>query len=349
MKKIKRTSLIILAILAILFFALDPIVLWYLNSELDNIDGYYGEIEDVDVNVFTTSVHIYDMKLMVDDQEFNRPLADLPSTKVQMQWRPLLEGHFVGELNLVNPQLNIELIGDSAELNVDTTLNWVEIVKDIGVITMNQVNVTDGRFDFFDRTGDSEIDVFVDSLQLYATNLATVEQSSVLPSSLSINGISQGGGWISIQADANLLKSIPDVDLSFSYEGTDLTAFNPSFERHLNIDLSQGSLDLYSEASIKDSVLSGYVKPLLRDVDVLQKEDFQQSFLNGLWNLLIGAAKEPITNQRLDQLATKLPVSGKVTSADGNIWRALGATLANAYIEPLERGIDDSVDFKRGE
>jgi hypothetical protein len=62
--------------------------------------------------------------------------------------------------------------------------------------------------------------------------------------------------------------------------------------------------------------LSGYIKPLLRDVEVFNWEQDvtakDKGFFRSIWEALVGGGETLLKNQRKNQFATRVELSGSV-------------------------------------
>jgi len=95
----------------------------------------------------------------------------------------------------------------------------------------------------------------------------------------------------------------------------------------------------------KDRKFAGYVKPIIKDLDVLGKDDRKDNLLQKLWEGIAGTAADVLTNHRKDQLATKVPFHGDLKEPDTNLWYAIGSVLRNAFIQALQPAIDSEINI----
>jgi hypothetical protein len=181
-------------------------------------------------------------------------------------------------------------------------------------------------------------------MNITADNLQIVKsKSQTLPSPITADGVSIGGGKVSLDGRANLIKEIPDVDISFALEEVDMTALN-SFTRHFaNLDFESGEFNFFSEVAIADGNLKGYLKPLMTNTKLIGPEE---PFLTKLWEGFVGFFKFVLKNQRTDTLATKVPIEGDLSAPDTEIWPTITAIFRNAWVEAFQRAVDNEVEYK---
>ncbi|WP_062055378.1 hypothetical protein [Aquimarina longa] len=66
-------------------------------------------------------------------------------------------------------------------------------------------------------------------------------------------------------------------DLSFSLEDAKVTSLNDYTNHYAGIDFKKGEYAIYSEITIADGFLKGYIKPMLTNTKLISRED---SFLD---------------------------------------------------------------------
>src|SRR5690606_20261807 len=102
-------------------------------------------------------------------------------------------------------------------------------------------------------------------------------------------------------------------------------------------DFAAGTGDLILEVEANDSQLNGYIKPLLRNVDVFNfeqdVEDGDKGFFRGVWEAVVGGGQEVLQNQAKDQFATRIELSGSTKSTDVSPFQAFIAILRNAFVQ----------------
>ena len=152
-----------------------------------------------------------------------------------------------------------------------------------------------------------------------------------------------GGGSLSLEGRANLIKEIPDVDLSFALEKVDITALNPFTQHYAKLDFEKGEFNFFSEVVIADGYLKGYLKPLMTNTQLISPEE---PLLTKLWEGFVGFFKFILKNQRTDTLATKVPIEGDLNDPDIEIWATIKAVFRNAWIEAFQRSVDNEIEYK---
>ena len=88
------------------------------------------------------------------------------------------------------------------------------------------------------------------------------------------------------------------------------------------------------ETDSKEGQVSGYVKPLFRNLKVFSlKQDIQEdNVLQFFWQALIGTGVAIFKNQPRDQFGTLIPFTGSEIGTQPDILATIGNILRNAFI-----------------
>jgi hypothetical protein len=100
--------------------------------------------------------------------------------------------------------------------------------------------------------------------------------------------------------------------------GLDVTKINDLAVSYGKFDFERGWFDLVVEADAKEGQMTGYAKPLFRNLKVFSlKEDIKdENVLELFWQALVGGLTNLLKNQRRDQFGTLIPFNGDLSQAD---------------------------------
>jgi hypothetical protein len=99
---------------------------------------------------------------------------------------------------------------------------------------------------------------------------------------------------------------------------------------------------------MNDGKLNGYLKPLTKDMAIFRlKEPGEKRTIGRFFTeLLAEAGSEVLENQKRDQVATRVPLTGSIENVDTPIWPTLFGVLRNAYVQAFEQKFDNDITFK---
>lgn len=340
--------LLILALLIIGRLMLPYILKDYVNKTLDNIPGYMGHVEDIDIALYRGAYVIKGLVLRKRSAKTDTPMLHLPKSDISIEWKSLFKGKIVSEVILHSPEFNYIFEDQKTEpvegeADVD---DWTKALTDLVPIDINHFNVQNGTANFVRLASNPEISMFLEQINLDATNLSNVvNEEKTLPSNLYAKAVSIGGGNVTLDGNLNLLKKIPDMDMEFALEKANVTALNELSENYVGVDFESGIFELYSEIAIADGYLKGYLKPMFIDTKILGKEE-DSSFFGKIWEGFVGAVKWLFENKGTDTLATRAPIEGDLNEVETSTWSTVLNIFKNAWIKAFTGEVDEDIEFE---
>lgn len=348
MKKKYKILLTILGILVIIRLFLPAIVLHYANKTLENVPGYYGHINDIDIALIRGAYVINTFYLnKVDSATFEQtPFLNAKKIDLSIEWRALFQGRLVGELQIFTPQ--IIFTKDKAELNEikEDTTDFRVLLDKFMPLEINTFEIHNGELKYKDNTSKPVVDVSLQQTHVLAKNLSTViDKNVVLPSTIEAQA-NVYEGRLTIDVKLNPLADQPTFDVNTELKNTNLVLLNDFFKAYGKFDVNKGNFGLYSEMAAKEGKFVGYVKPLIKDLDILGPEDKNDNFFHKIWEGIVGTTGFILQNQKKDQLATKIEIAGDLKNPDTDTLDALWEVLKNAFIQALVPSIDNQINLK---
>lgn len=336
----------ILLLLLIVRLALPSIVKRYVNKQLNELPGYTGQVEDIDIRLWRGAYMIDQLTLKKRSDTSSYPFLQIAHCDLSIEWKSLWKGRLVSEIILNRPVVHI--LQESAVLSKEPSKDhWTETVKALMPITINRLQIDEGQFRYLDRQASPDVDLHLDSLHLVAHNMANVQkEGDGLPTTVTLRGTSIGGGILESNMEVNLLKEIPDFNMDMKLTGVDLTSLNGFIEAYGKFDVERGSLDLYSELKMIDAQIEGYVKPFVTNLKVLDwEEDVEEGgILQAAKEAVLGLFGKVVENPKEETIATKVDVQGNVKDPETSAWATFLGILKNAFIEAFNQGIEGSLE-----
>lgn len=352
MKRIHLTKpvkiiLIIVLVLVIFRLFLPAIVLQYSNKKLAELNGYYGHVNDIDISLYRGAYQINDMYLNKVDtiSKKQTEFFKVRNIDLSVEWRALFHGRLVGKLIFDSPKLvftkNKTEIGD---VKKDTN-DFRKILKDFMPLDVNRFEINNGNIHYVDKGAKPAVDISLTNTHVLATNLRNVDDSNkVLPSTVTAQANAYDG-TLALNMKIDALAKNATFDLNADIKNTNLVKLNPFLQAYGNFDVNKGTFGLYTEFAAKDGKYVGYVKPIIKDLDVLGPEDSTNSFFHKIYEGLVGTAGKILENPKKDQVATKVPIKGEFGKSTTNTIEAIWELLKNAFIQALVPSVDNQINL----
>lgn len=353
MKKSYRLPLWILLGIALFLvgahLVLPYVVRNFLNDKMADMGDYRGQVEDVDLAWWRGAYSVNGLHIEKKAEPVQAPLFTASSIDIGVSWRTLWrERALVGEVIFHEPHLNFI---DDDEPDEDQTgggLNWREQVNELVPFTLNEVRVNDGQLSFRNFDADPPVHVYANDINasLYnLTNSAKEEQSRVAR----FEGTAKFFNQAPIEATARFdpFTDWEDFDVSLRVTGLQLTKLNDFSNAYGKFDFEAGTGDLVMEVQARNSQLDGYIKPLLRNVQVFSIEqdikNEDKGFFRGIWEAVVGVSENVLKNQSKDQFATRVELSGSTKNTEVSPFQAVLAVLRNGFVEAFSARFERSL------
>ncbi|GAA5136649.1 DUF748 domain-containing protein [Alloalcanivorax gelatiniphagus] len=331
--------LTLIALLLVLHLALPWLVRDYLNKQMADMGDYRGHIEDVDLAWWRGAYRLEGFTIARVDGAVPQPLLDAPAIDLAVSWRALWQDHaLVARVLFERPTVTFVDGGADGADQTGAGTDWQARLQQLVPITLNEVRVQNGRLVFRNDHSEPPVNIEATDVNGRVTNLTnTRDTKGTRVATLEARARVLGEAPLETSAAFDPLSDLRDFDFQLRVTDVDLTRLNDFSRAYANLDVQSGRGDLVMELSARDGQLDGYVKPLLKDLDVF---DWQQdvagpdgSVLGGLWEALAGAVQTLFKNQSQDQFATRVPISGQVEDKETGTWAALFGILRNAFVE----------------
>lgn len=339
----------ILVLLIALRLALPYIVLKYVNKTLSEMEQYYGHVEDIDIALIRGAYIINDIKIEKINSETKQrdtiPFFKSPEVDLSVEWRSIFKGSVVGEIYVDDPVLNfVKGKHKGEDIKADTS-DFRDLIRDLMPLKVNHFEINNGQIHYIDQNTNPLVDVSMKGIKAVAENLTNVNDSTkLLPGKIRATGdVYEGKFELNVNLDP--LKKQPTFDLNARVTNVNMVLLNSFFRAYGKFDVSKGNFGLYTEFAAKDGAFNGYVKPLIKDLDIVEFNKEEGNLGQILWETLIGTVAEIFTNQPKDQFATKLPIQGKFENPDANLWTAISYVLRNAFVNALKPSVDNTISI----
>lgn len=339
--------LIVVALIVAVRLALPYVILHYANQTLAEMDGYNGHIEDIDLAILRGAYKIDSIYINHVDSATQKetPFMSASMVDLSVEWRSLLKGSLVGEVVVDRPVMRFtkEKV-EPKEVQKDTA-DFRHVLDELMPLKINRLELRNGRLQYVDNTSRPKVNISMTDVDVLALNLRnSYDSAAVLPATINAQATVYDGR-LDMKMKLNPLAETPTFDMNAEWRHTNLVKLNDFFQAYAKIDVNKGTFGLYTEIAAKEGSFTGYVKPLLVDVDVLGHEDRKDNILRKAWEGISGTVSEIFENQSKETFATKIPLRGKLDNPKANIFFAITQVLENAFINALQPSIDQQINL----
>ncbi len=344
-----RTVKILLSVVLLLIVArllLPYFVLKYVNKSLADMDGYTGHVEDIDIELLRGAYQIDSLVIRKVKGKIKKPFLTMPKTDLSIEWKSLFKGRLVSEVEAYQPEINFAFSEDEASSQTGTEVDWTTYLKKLLPISINRFAVVNGTVNLTSLITQPRADLSLKRFNAELRNIRNVDElTKKLPSPVIATADAPGyGGKLDVQADMNLFKVTPDFDYNLKFTDVELVKINELARSYANVDFERGTVSVFSEMAMYDGKFNGYIKPLTKNMLIFKLNEREDRSVGKFFTeLLAQAGTAVLKNQRKDQVATRIPISGTVDGAETAIWPTIFGVLRNAYIEAFKGEIDNDI------
>lgn len=312
----------------------------WLNQRLASLGNYQGHVEDVHVALWRGAyelrgVHIQQLNSAVDE-----PLFAAPVMEIQVLWFALMKGTVVARIRALEPTISFAAGHADKAAQTGKGVNWADLLARLTPFRIDRLEIVSGQVHYYDLYSKPKVDVHLDDVEAVLTNLTNArDDRHDRVADLQLEALAMAQSKLTLDLQIDPFAQQPDFALKMKLLGLQVARMRPAMQAYTPFDPTEGKLDVVLEATGKDGAVQGYVKPLFTDLKVV---DWKQE-LKGEHNpfeLAVNAVGSVLNlvlqNQAKDQLATRMPFSGRLDAPNVDVTTSLLNILNNAFISAFE-------------
>jgi hypothetical protein len=350
------TLLVLMALFAIARALLPWQVRKYVNRTLDRNEAYEGRIGDVEIHLWRGAYSIRDVKISQRTGNVPVPLLAAKRLDFSVQWNALLHGRIVGQFLMQEPELNIVASSDQNEAQTGAGGPWLQMIRDLFPFKINSAIIQEGSVHFRAFQSQKPVDVYLSHFNASVDDLGNVrDQTNPLITTVQASAVAMDQAKLDLKMTLDPFSYHPTFHMAMRLLGLDVTKLNDLALAFGKFDFKRGWFDLVIEADSKEGQITGYVKPLFRNLKIFSigQDLSEDNVLQFFWQALLGGITTALKNFHRDQFGTLIPFNGDATrTTTTDILATIGNILRNAFVraylprlEPNE-AIDQELKFE---
>ncbi len=206
-------------------------------------------------------------------------------------------------------------------------------------VRIDRFAIVDGRVGLVSWAKDRRFRVFVDDADFEVTNLSSGFRQG--PAKANLTGNFMGSGHAVGSATFRDDRKGPDFNLALVIEDASLPSINDLLRAYGKLDVTAGTFSVYTEVQVRNGRITGYLKPLFKDIDVYSsKQDKEKPVLKKIYEKIVGGLSHLLENQPRDQVATVADLSGTLEDPNTDTWQIFVRLVSNAFIKAILPGFE---------
>jgi hypothetical protein len=195
---------------------------------------------------------------------------------------------------------------------------------------------------FVNRAAAPPYRVFITDTDVELVNLSNHFTEGTAQATLT--GKFMGSGRTAANAAFRSELNGPNFDMNVRVVDTDMRTMNDLLRAYGKFDVVSGLFSVFSELSVKDNVVTGYVKPLFRDLHAYDKrQDKEKTAFHKLYEKLVGGVSRLLENRPRAEVATKATISGPVGAAKPRTGEVIVKLIQNAFFKAILPGFEETI------
>ena len=247
-------------------------------------------------------------------------------------------------LTIDNLQVNYVHATATAEKETQVAKKTAETAKALQnkpetLIKIEHAVIKNSDLAFINETAKPPYRVFISKAELSLDNISN--QSAQGGGIIALKGKFMGSGDALLNGTFRPESKSPDFDLTVKIEKTQMRAMNDLLRAYAGFDVTAGLFSVYSELSVKNGEIHGYVKPLFKDLKVYDpRQDKDKSFSQKLYEGVVGGIAALLENTSRQEVATKTEISGEVANPQTSTWQTVMRLIQNAFFKAILPGFE---------
>ncbi|HTY77782.1 MAG TPA: DUF748 domain-containing protein [Candidatus Bathyarchaeia archaeon] len=202
-----------------------------------------------------------------------------------------------------------------------------------------ELRISQSRFGFVNEAAKPPYHVFVSDTDAVFTNLTN--QAAEGPGRARLQGKFMGTGTAVVDATYRAEKAGPGFDLAIRIDDVELPSMNDLFRAYGKFDVAAGRFAFYSELKAQEGAITGYVKPLFRDIVVYDPvQDRDKTVFQKMYERVVGAMGKALRNRSREEVATRAEVSGRLDDPNVGTMEVVVKLIQNAFFKAILPGFD---------
>lgn len=207
-------------------------------------------------------------------------------------------------------------------------------------LRIDQLEVVKSTFGFTNQAAKPPYRLQLTDTTLTVEHLGNQQQNG--PAVARLTGQLMGRGDTSLTATLRRQAGSADMDVTAQIEAADLVRLKELVRAYGGFEIAAGEFSVYSELQMRGGALAGYIKPMFRGVEVGADGEaaVEKGFRERLYEGVVGIGAKVLKNRLRGEVATVVPIAGRVDRPEIGRWETVGRLLQNAFLKPITPGYE---------
>lgn len=227
---------------------------------------------------------------------------------------------------------------DQASLSDAATVGAAKVTQQPAAeVRADRIVIDKSTLGYRDQTVKPPYRVYVADTHAEVHDFTNVANGHTKKGKAAVRGMFMESGPTRVEATFEPRAKRTDFSVMLAIDDTEATRLNDLWRAYGGFDVERGSFAVYSEVGVEGGQLDGYVKTILKDLDVLGPDE-QKGLREKLYEGLVGSLATVLRNQPRDQVATEVSLSGPLENPNSNTLEIVLGVVQNAFFKAILPG-----------
>jgi hypothetical protein len=207
------------------------------------------------------------------------------------------------------------------------------------LVKIARLHISKSTFGYVNKSTNPPYRVFVADTDVTLTNLSNQTAQGVATALLKGKFMDSGSAAVDVRSRAQ--ESGPAFDVSVRITDVEMSTMNDLFRAYGHFDVASGQLAVYSEVAVAHGAITGYVKPLFKDITVYApQKDKNKSVTHKVYEKVVGAMAKVLKNRTREEVATRATISGRLDDPKVSPLQVVVRLIQNAFFKAILPGLE---------
>jgi hypothetical protein len=267
---------------------------------------------------------------------------------VSLAWREMFKGRITTDVEIAGADtvLTSKVIEAFKSAPKKAEKDTRDAAKKLFPVRVERLDLRDSSFEF------AELLSIPDSKRWKVTRL-NGRISNVTPTEdvplmfVNLNGALFDASDIKLVAQVNTIAEPVAWDADLELRKFELKEANEWMKRKLPLTFTSGTLELFAEARSIPEGVEGYIKPFLKNADIVADKERFKGFKHFGIEVSVAAANLILRTSSEKTLATKVLFEYSGGEFKINSAKAINDAIKNGFSDPIATGIDDEISLNK--
>lgn len=207
------------------------------------------------------------------------------------------------------------------------------------LLKIGRLHVSKGTFGYVNKATTPSYRVFVSDADVTLTNLTNQKMEG--KGAAKVEGKFMGSGTAVVDLQSRAETSGPALEASVRITDVNLPTMNDLLRAYGKFDVASGQFAFYSQLAVQHGAITGYVKPIFKDIAVSAPEqDRDKGVGHKMYEKVVGAMAKLLKNRSREEVATRAEVSGRLDDPKVRPVDVIVHLIQNAFFKAILPGLE---------